>query len=230
MSLSFKTHTVKHRQEFSLCSGPSQLTSQPLGILCFQGGAVYWRSNSPNKLQKKKKSGFFNSHKMAHSFCYIQLLHGPQMTLKSSQVTKTSLSFQRDAAAAEGILKRRHPLFVIVAIQSLSCVRLFGTPWTAALQASLSFTISQSLLRLMSIESVMPSNHLILCRPLYERRLEGSSLLRSLQEPPSWPPCLLVSLTLPRFHSTESPSGKAQCFSSQHKIILMPRKEKIGHY
>ena len=42
----------------------------------------------------------------------------------------------------------------------------FATPWTAACQASLSFTISQSFLRLMSIESVMPSNHLILCHPL----------------------------------------------------------------
>ena len=50
--------------------------------------------------------------------------------------------------------------------QSLSRVRLFATPWTAALQASLSFTISQSLLKLMSIESVMPSNHLVLCHPL----------------------------------------------------------------
>ena len=40
------------------------------------------------------------------------------------------------------------------------------TPWTAARQASLSFTVSQSLLKLMSVESVMPSNHLILCRPL----------------------------------------------------------------
>ena len=55
---------------------------------------------------------------------------------------------------------------VVVAVQSLSCVQLFKTLWTAALQASLSFTISQSLLKLMSIESVMPSNHLILCRPL----------------------------------------------------------------
>ena len=55
-------------------------------------------------------------------------------------------------------------LFVVV--QSLSCVQLFATPWTAAFQASLSFAISRSLLRLMSIESVMPSNHLILCRPL----------------------------------------------------------------
>ena len=51
-------------------------------------------------------------------------------------------------------------------VQSLSHVCLFATPWTAAHQASLSITNSQSLLKLMSIESVMPSNHLILCRPL----------------------------------------------------------------
>ena len=51
-------------------------------------------------------------------------------------------------------------------VQSLSHVRLFGTPWTAARQASLSKTNSWSLLKFMSIESVMPSNHLILCHPL----------------------------------------------------------------
>ena len=51
-------------------------------------------------------------------------------------------------------------------VQLLSCVQLFATPWTAACQASLSITNSQSLLKLMSIESVMPSNHLILCHPL----------------------------------------------------------------
>ena len=53
-----------------------------------------------------------------------------------------------------------------VVVQSLSCVQLFATPWTAAHKGSLSFTISQSLLTLTSIESVMPSNHLILCHPL----------------------------------------------------------------
>ena len=51
-------------------------------------------------------------------------------------------------------------------VQSLSHVRLFATPWIAACQASLSITSSRSLLKLMSIESVMPSSHLILCRPL----------------------------------------------------------------
>ena len=54
----------------------------------------------------------------------------------------------------------------IVVFQLLSHVRIFATPWSAAHQASLSFTISWSLLKFMSTESVMPSNHLILCHPL----------------------------------------------------------------
>ena len=54
----------------------------------------------------------------------------------------------------------------VVAVQRLSRLRLFETPWTAARQASLSFTISRSLFKLMSIESTIPSNHLILCCPL----------------------------------------------------------------
>ena len=54
----------------------------------------------------------------------------------------------------------------ISSVQSLSCVGLFVTPWTAARQASLSITNSSSLLKLMSIELVMPSSHLILCPPL----------------------------------------------------------------
>ena len=56
--------------------------------------------------------------------------------------------------------------FLISSVQSLSHVRLFATPWIAARQTSLSITISRSSLRLMSIESVMPSSHLILCHPL----------------------------------------------------------------
>ena len=55
---------------------------------------------------------------------------------------------------------------VISSVQSLSHVWLFVTPWTAARQASLSITNSWSLFKLMPIESVMPSNHLILCHPL----------------------------------------------------------------
>ena len=57
--------------------------------------------------------------------------------------------------------------YELSSVQSLSRVQLFVTPWTAACQASLCITNSQSLLKLMSIELVMPSNHLILCHPLF---------------------------------------------------------------
>ena len=67
--------------------------------------------------------------------------------------------------------------FCLSSVQSLSCVQLFATPRTAARQASLSITNSWSLLKLMSIESVMPSNHLILCHPL----LLLPSLFRSIR-------------------------------------------------
>ena len=71
----------------------------------------------------------------------------------------------------------------VSSVQSLSCVQLFASPWTAACQASLSITNSQSLLKLMSIELVMPSNHLILCRPL----LLPPSILPSIRvTPPVW--------------------------------------------
>ena len=59
-----------------------------------------------------------------------------------------------------------HWLFFAAAVQSLSHIQVFVTPWTAARQSSLSFTVSRSLLRFTSIESLMLSNHLILCPPL----------------------------------------------------------------
>ena len=67
-------------------------------------------------------------------------------------------------------------IHALSSVQLLSRVRLFVTPWTAAQQASLSITNSRSLLKLMSIESVMPSNYLILCHPL----LFQSSILPSI--------------------------------------------------
>ena len=74
------------------------------------------------------------------------------MTQSSFSGLLLSLSFQE--------LDLKH------SVQLLSRVQLFATPWTAARQASLFITNSQSLLKLMSITSVMPSNHLILCHPL----------------------------------------------------------------
>ena len=68
-------------------------------------------------------------------------------------------------------------IFACSSVQSLSHVQLFATPCTASYQASLFITISQSLLKLMSIELVMPSNHLILCHPL----LLPPSMFRSIR-------------------------------------------------
>ena len=76
----------------------------------------------------------------------------------SSTVCSRSSSFKIPTASFPGDTLKE--------VESLSRVRLFATPRTAALQASLSITNSWSLLKLMSIESVMPSNHLILCHPL----------------------------------------------------------------
>ena len=63
-------------------------------------------------------------------------------------------------------LESSYVTLVVVVLQLLSRVRLFVTPWTAACQASLFITNTWSLLKLMSIELVMPSNHLVFCRPL----------------------------------------------------------------
>ena len=86
-------------------------------------------------------------------------------------------------------------------VQSLSCVRLFVTPWTAAHQASLSFTVFWSLLKLMSIESVMPSNRLILCHPLLllsvfpSIRVFSSESILSIRWPKYWIFSFSISLS-----------------------------------
>ena len=82
-------------------------------------------------------------------------------------------------------------------VQSFSCVRLFVTPWTAAHQASLSITNSRSLLKLMSIESVMSSNHFILC-------------------------CLLLSL--PSIFASIRVSSNGQFFASVAKVLELQLK------
>ena len=93
--------------------------------------------------------------------------HGRENNLRTLAVYKVSR--RNSGFTASSVSGRDHhvylciPLFVV---QSLSRVQFFATPWTATCQASLSFTISRSLLKLMSIESLMQSNHLILCHPL----------------------------------------------------------------
>ena len=75
------------------------------------------------------------------------------------------MTFQPEDSECE-LKKNGKQIHSLSSVQSLSHVRLFSTPWTAARQASLSTTNSWSLLKLMFVESVMPSSQLILCRPL----------------------------------------------------------------
>ena len=96
------------------------------------------------------------------------------------------------------LIKRTGSSVQLSTVQSLSHVRLFVTPWTAAHQASLFVTNSQSLLKLMSIESVISSNHLILCRPLLPpsifpsiRVFSNESVLRI-----RWPKCWSFSFSI----------------------------------
>ena len=77
---------------------------------------------------------------------------------------KAHIAFSKKWISKIAIGKSKIPFS---SVQSLSCVRLFATPWITACQASLSITISWSSLKLTSIESVMPSSHLILCRLLF---------------------------------------------------------------
>ena len=89
---------------------------------------------------------------------------------------------------------------IVVVVQLLSRVRLFATPWTAVRQASLSFAISRSLLKLMSIESVMPSNHLILCCPLL--------LLQSVPASRSFPISKLIDISTAKQTNIHTKWGK----------------------
>ena len=109
----------------------------------------------------------------------------------------------------QGQLWWAHSRFRAV-VQSLSGIRLFGTPRTAARQASLSFTISQRLLKLLSIKLVMPSNHLILCHPL----LLLTSLFPSIRVFSNesalcirWPNSMHITLT----HGSENHDLRASC-------------------
>ena len=105
-------------------------------------------------------------------------------------------------------------------VQLLSHVRLFATPWTAVHQASLSITSSQSLLKLTSTESVMPSNYLILCRPLLlpPSIIQYSS--RHLYIPASTSNSTCCALSM----SKESKRAAAQCASKDNVF----RKEKCS--
>ena len=120
-------------------------------------------------------------------------------------------------------IQRFQQCLVNSSVQSLSCVQLFATPWTAAHQASPSSTNSYTLLKLMSIKLVMPSNHLILCHPLL---LLPSVFSASRSFPMSWlfasgGQCIGTSTSVPPMNIQDwFPLGWTGWISSQSKALL----------
>ena len=105
-------------------------------------------------------SNWFEKNYIFSEFCH-EIIVSPSLIMhsgkiKGSEVTSTWVQIPVPPFTAS-----------VVAVQSLSCVQLFVTPWAAGRRASLAFIISRSLLKFMSIESVVPSNSLILCRLLF---------------------------------------------------------------
>ena len=95
------------------------------------------------------------------------LLQGQMQIFANPLWFRVLWSWRRSFSANQRTLTDKILKFrIIFAVQPLSCVQFFATPWTVAHQAPLNSTISQSLLKFICIELVMPSNHLILCRPL----------------------------------------------------------------
>ena len=118
-------------------------------------------------------------------------------------------------------------------VQLFSCVRLFVTPWTTARQASLSISNSQSLLKLMSIESVVPSNHLILCRPLFLPPSTFPSIRVFSNESAlciRWPKCWSFSFNIgPRCPSTDEWIKKI-CYMFSMEYYPAIKRNEIGSF
>ena len=119
-------------------------------------------------------------------------------------------------------------------VQLLSCVQLFAIPWIAAHQASLSITISQSLLKLMSIMSMMPSNHLILCHPLLlapsifpSIRVFSKKTVLHIRWPKYW--SFNYSISTSNEYLSWFPLGLTGLISLQSKSLLQHRDSKASN-
>ena len=148
-------------ESFLPCSGLDWHSSLSYGVCCVGGGSEGKRrgpwSMLLNQIEKPKCLVGLGSCMSILSQLEDTRLHLVNLTSCSCQLkTMQMCDWSSDVCSSD----------LLVVVQLLSHVWLFVTPWTATCQASLSFTNSQNLLKLMSIESVMPSNYLILCCPL----------------------------------------------------------------
>ena len=124
-----------------------------------------WSSDSSSNKQEEKEASLHSLHWKQNKHPKTQVSkRRRKITQLYPSADKTPLNVLYDFNHLFN--KRFHLCIVVVVVHSLTHVQLFAIPWPAACQASLSFTISLSLLKLMSIESVMPSKHLIFCHAL----------------------------------------------------------------
>ena len=185
---------VYHRRAYSVLV-PSQLVAKVLHNCVLFGRPVYWSLKESLFLLSPSDHNGWETHlyelgSVQGKFITRMLLDPHAVKNKAHQTKSLSKCFLCSLPQAVneitirssfiddlvwGILVFGQPVLgwiqssaflSLSSVQSLSCVRLFATPWIAARQASLSITNSQSSLRLTSIESMMPSSPLILCRPL----------------------------------------------------------------
>ena len=127
-----------------------------------------WSLMGTTGMTRKVRKSEFSSTCLSHLFPhYIALASCRRHSFHNSEVTSRTCSL---CLWLHYLFPRISHFVYLVDVQSFSYVQLFATSWTAAHQTCRSFTISRSLLKLMSIESVMPSSHLVLCHPF------GSSL------------------------------------------------------
>ena len=119
------------------------------------------KSESPPDTRAHQRTSQREALALPH---HVQVLCHSSLSRPIFHIRQSALRKQAASSSPSWMICNTQP--PTQSVQLLSCVRLFATPWTAACQASLSITNSRSLLKLMSVESLMPSNHLILCHPL----------------------------------------------------------------
>ena len=129
--------------------------------------------SSENFPQKPSFSKNLQKYYCSGNWCWQNCVLNPNFHPSPFHISPSHLFICFPCSIGTQVLSERQGIHLwwtfssVSSVQSLSRVWLFATPWTAACQASVSITNSRSLLKLVSIESVMPSNHLILCHPLF---------------------------------------------------------------
>ena len=139
-------------------------------LICFAISIQHYTGipNQKNYGKHRNKRHFIEKLEIRKLFLFTDnlILYWYIENLKEPTYRKQSLWVSKKSAISGCKIKTPNQLYFYIAVQSVSHVPVFVTLWTTTCQASLSFTISWNLLKLMSIESVMLSNHLILCHPL----------------------------------------------------------------